>query len=118
VNPHPPPDSDGVGRSPLFSWPAITLVVGACMAAVVYAAVAERAEQREPPYAVPTEFEGQLVKLDREAVENAYRQQVTSLFLNWMKDSFSQPGRAIKGVNQARKAYVDAMRAIDQRENK
>jgi hypothetical protein len=121
MNPHPPPDSngiDGTGRPALFGWPAIVLAVVAGMAAVIYAAVAERAEQREPPLPVPTSFEGQLIKLDREAIEAAYRQHVTSIFLTWMKDETGQPTRAVKGVNRARKAYVDSMRAIDQREGK
>jgi len=102
----------------IFGWPSILFAVAMCLAAVVYAAVAERSEQREPPYVVPTEFEGQLIRLDREAIEAAYRQHVTSIFLTWMRDETGQPDRAIKGVNRARKAYVNSMRAIDQRENK
>jgi hypothetical protein len=102
----------------MFGWPAISFAVVACMAAVIYAAMAELAERRDAPFSVPVAFEGQLVRLDREAIEAAYRQQVTSLFLTWMKDEAGQPVRAVKGVNRARKAYVDAMRAIDQREGK
>jgi hypothetical protein len=102
----------------MFGWPAIAFAVVACMAAVIYAAIAERAEQQRDPFPVPVAFEGELVKLDREAIEAAYRQQVTSLFQSWMKDESGQPSRALIGVNRARKAYVDSMKAIDRREGK
>jgi hypothetical protein len=60
--------------------------------------------------------EARLLTLEREAVEAAFRQQITTLYLSWMKDETGQPGRALRGARQARRAYAEIMDAIDRRE--
>lgn len=62
-------------------------------------------------------YETRLIALDREAIDNAYRNKVEQLFGIWLKDETGQPGRAIVGVTQARKAYAGAMVEIERREN-
>ena len=57
-----------------------------------------------------------LLQLDREAVDNAYRDQIMHLFEIWMKDDTGQPARAIVGVRKASKAYKDIMNELDRRE--
>jgi hypothetical protein len=97
-------------------------VVVLCMAAIAYAIYAEsRTEQGEliiPTTKIPVhpKFETRMIAIDREAIDAAYRQQVTALFLNWMKDESGQPGRALHGVERARDAYTRSMEAIDRRE--
>jgi hypothetical protein len=67
---------------------------------------------------VPSKFDSDLVELDKEAVKQAYHDQVVHLFAIWMKDEKGQPDRALVGVRQARRAYVEAMTAIERREQK
>jgi hypothetical protein len=57
-----------------------------------------------------------LIGLDRAALEQSYIHQVDQLFGVWMRDPTGQPARALKGVRQAKKAFIDAMTAIDKRE--
>jgi hypothetical protein len=96
----------------------VAFAVIACIAAIAYAVFAETSAQTRAldVRVVPAQYEVRLVVLDREAIEAAYRQHVTALFLVWMKDSSGQPARALIGVNQARAAYAASMDAIDQRE--
>jgi hypothetical protein len=60
-------------------------------------------------------YDDRIIMLDREAADDAYRAQISHLFSIWMKDDSNQPARAIKGANQARKAYIDVQKAIDKR---
>jgi hypothetical protein len=62
------------------------------------------------------QHEPRLLTLEREAVEAAFRQQITTLYLSWMKDETGQPARALRGARQARRAYAAIMDAIDRRE--
>lgn len=60
-------------------------------------------------------YNHRLDAIDREAVENAYRDQVHHLFIGWMKDATGQPARAINGQRQARRAYIEIITEIDKR---
>jgi len=63
-------------------------------------------------------FDGRLIDLDKEGLDAAYRSRVQHLFEIWMKDEAGQPGRAIVGVQQARRAYIEAMTKVTEREGK
>jgi hypothetical protein len=65
---------------------------------------------------VITKFEPRLLELEREAIDEAFRQKITSLWIVWMSDDRGQPGRAVNGAIQARKAYIASMERIEQRE--
>lgn len=68
---------------------------------------------------VPARFEDRLIKLDREAIDEAYKKHVVRLFDIWVMDyssSIGQPPRAVKGANNARGAYIQSMTAIEKRE--
>jgi hypothetical protein len=86
------------------------------LAGVVFLASAqgERATETVPP----SPYDARLIALDREALDDAYRAQVVSLFTNWMKDPHGQPARALNGVRAARQAYIAAMTEIEKRERK
>jgi len=64
-----------------------------------------------------TKYEKRLLELDREAADNAYRQQIVHLFQTWMKDESGQPTRAVTGARQARTAYERVMNAIEARDH-
>jgi hypothetical protein len=68
-----------------------------------------------PPYVV-TKYEGKLLELEREAINDAFRAKITQLWAVWMSDERGQPARAINGAAQARKAFIASMQEIDRRE--
>jgi hypothetical protein len=73
----------------------------------------EVAQFEDPPI---SKYEERLLSLDRAAVEDAFHEQIKRLFEVWMKDDTGQPARAAVGAKQARKAYEQAMDAIEKRE--
>lgn len=62
-----------------------------------------------------SKYDELIERLDKEAAENAYRSQIEHLFAVWMKDSTGQPQRAATGAQYARKAFIDVMKAIEER---
>jgi len=63
-----------------------------------------------------SKYDELIIKLDRDAAANAYREQIEHLFAIWMKDDAGQPARAATGARQARKAFIAVMEAIEKRE--
>lgn len=63
-----------------------------------------------------SEHDGRLLVLDKEAIEAAYREHVQRMYSGWMKDETGQPTRALTGVRQAQRAYIESMSAIKKRE--
>jgi hypothetical protein len=60
-------------------------------------------------------WDTRIVALDKEALDNAYRDQIERLFSVWMKDDANQPERAITGARQARRAYILVRTEIEKR---
>ena len=71
--------------------------------------------EAQAPYVV-TKYEPRLLELEREAIEEAFKQKITSLWIVWMSDERGQPTRAITGATQARKAFIASMQQIERRE--
>jgi len=69
----------------------------------------------EEPF-IPSKYDERLIELDKEAIDNAYREQVEHLIAVWFRDATGQPARAVNGVKQARKAYIDMQKALEKRE--
>jgi hypothetical protein len=63
-----------------------------------------------------SKYDDRLLALEKEAADNAYRSQIEHLFAVWLKDDTGQPKRAVSGARNARKAYIDVMRAVEKRE--
>jgi hypothetical protein len=63
-------------------------------------------------------FEGDVLKLDREAMDKALVAHLQLLFTTWMKDYGADgvEARVIRGANNGRKAYIKAREAIERRE--
>jgi hypothetical protein len=72
---------------------------------------------QEEPFG-PSPYDPHLIEMDRAALDEAYRSQLTKLFGVWMADEHHQPQRAIAGANKARRAYIAVMREIEARERK
>jgi hypothetical protein len=64
----------------------------------------------------PTKYDAQILVLEREAIDEAYREQMRHLFIVWMRDESRQPERALTGARQARSAYVRIMQAFERRQ--
>jgi hypothetical protein len=64
----------------------------------------------------PSKFDKELIGLDKDAIRQAYHEQVVRLFAVWMKDETDQPRRALNGINQARRAYIESMTVLEQKE--
>lgn len=80
-------------------------------------ASSEGAVSSIPPPLPPSDYDARLVALDKEAIDQAYREQVQHVFGVWMKDPDSnQPNRALTGVRNAQRAYIASMDAIKRRE--
>jgi len=75
---------------------------------------------REAPTTIPdppvSKWDRHMLDLDRAALDEAYEQQIRSLFSTWMKDNTHQPARAMNGARQARHAYIAVMQEIERRE--
>jgi hypothetical protein len=63
-----------------------------------------------------TPYDRHLIELDKVALDAAYVDQLQRLFSVWMKDDSNQPDRAIKGAQQARRAFILVMEQIEKRE--
>jgi hypothetical protein len=77
------------------------------------------ASQSAVPLILPgTVYDRKILELETEAIEAAFKVQIEHLFQTWMKDESGQPGRAITGARQARKAFIGAMTEIDKAREK
>jgi hypothetical protein len=92
----------------------IMCVIGAVIVLVLWAGSACCADAQS--VYVVTKYEGKLLELERAAIDDAFRQKITSLWTVWMSDEKGQPARAVAGATQARKAYVASMQEIERRE--
>jgi len=63
-----------------------------------------------------SKWDDELLRLEKEAVNNGYRQKAEDLIRVWFLDETGQPARFLTGVRAARKKYIDMMNAIDKRE--
>jgi hypothetical protein len=64
----------------------------------------------------PSKYDKRIAELDREAIDEAYKEKIQALFNTWLSDTSDQPSRAIKGAQNARRAYIGAMQAIERKE--
>jgi hypothetical protein len=65
-----------------------------------------------------SKYDKRIAELDREAIDAAYRDKIEALFTTWLSDPSDQPSRAVKGAQNARRAYIGAMTEIEKREGK
>lgn len=96
---------------------AIVVIIILVLACIGYLSGRWEAEaaQEQQKYEI-TKYEGDLLKIEHEAIDQAFKNQVVNVFAVWMKDETGQPGRAINGVVQARKAFVAAKTRLNERE--
>lgn len=98
----------------------IKLLIAAIISALIIGVMLWAINQTgaQPAEEQPTEYDGKMIDLERDAIDKAFHGQVLRLFETWMKDETGQPKRALAGMRQARSAYIRSMRAIDERAKK
>jgi len=64
----------------------------------------------------PSKWDYKLLDLDRRALDEAYQKKIEQLFGVWVADDTGQPERAAKGAWQAKRAFIEAQRALEMRE--
>jgi len=110
-----------MARYPLISL-AIVAAIG--MGLITLLVRDESNVQNDEPYKIAaadeplftSKWDDELLKLEKEAVNNGYRQKAEDLIRVWFLDETGQPARFLTGVRAARKKYIDMMNAIDKRE--
>jgi len=88
----------------------------ATLLAIVLMLMAANEQQPAPPPYVAGKYESRLLELERAAIDDAFRAQITKLWAVWMSDEKGQPARAVTGATQARKAYTASMTEIERSE--
>jgi|SRR5215475_5588397 len=64
----------------------------------------------------PTKWDGKLLELDKQALDEAYIAKVKQLFDVWVREGLSSDEGAMKGHAQAQRAYLKAQRAVEIKE--
>jgi hypothetical protein len=94
---------------------ALIVIIIILLACVGYLSGRWEAEAQAVP---PSKFDKRIAELDREAIDEAYKEKIQALFTTWLSDPSEQPSRAVKGAQNARRAYIGAMIEIEKREAK
>jgi hypothetical protein len=102
------------------SWRELLWAIAALAVAVVlaYVLVLLTPHEAQSESRMPSVYDDRILELDAQAIDEAYKKHVMLLFDNWVKDIKGQPGRALKGIDTAREAYIRSMTAIDARRAK
>lgn len=99
-------------------WAIVSLVIAIVLAYVLLSIAKDDAQSESnlPPMQ-RSQYDQRLLALDMAGIEAAYQEQVKLLFMNWMKDpNVGQPRRALTGLRNAARAYIEAMNGAKQRE--
>jgi len=94
---------------------ALIVIIIILLACVGYLSGRWEAEAQVVP---PSKFDKRIAELDREAIDLAYKEKIQALFNTWLSDPSEQPSRAVRGAQNARRAYIGAMIEIEKRETK
>jgi len=64
----------------------------------------------------PSKWDAKIIELDKQALDEAYVNKIKLLFDVWVREGRETPERPVKGATEARRAYIEIMQAIEQRE--
>ena len=83
--------------------------------AIIFAAfLGEKIDMAAGEEAAAPNHELRAVEVERRAIEAAFQAQVQKLYQVWMADETGQPARAREGTKRAYKAYLGAMKRLDE----
>jgi len=63
-----------------------------------------------------SKYDDRLLELEKQAIDNGYRQKAEDLIRVWFLEEHGQPARFLTGVRAARKKYIDMQNALEKRE--
>jgi len=63
-----------------------------------------------------SKYDDRMLELEKEAVDNAFRQKAEDLIRIWFLDETGQPARFMTGARNARKKYIEMQNALEKRE--
>ena len=98
-------------------WAIVSLAIAILLAYILLSLSKDAQSESNLPPVIRSQYDQRLLALDIAGIEAAYQEQVKLLFMNWMKDpNVGQPRRALTGLRNAAKAYIEAMNGAKQRE--
>src|SRR5262245_19543310 len=96
-----------------------SLVIATVVLVVVMALLLASHGETQKPEPAPSQWDTDIIELDKQALDAAYRQHAVLLFNNWLKEGVPTPAtRAKAGFINARRGYIAARDAIEMREKK
>jgi hypothetical protein len=99
-----------------ISWPYRLLIVAAALLLAFVIILIFPDATNEQDRIEPSVYDGDMLKLERQALDKAFADHMGLLYSVWMKDPISGPSRAQVGAGHARRAYVDVRKAHDARD--
>lgn len=100
---------DTIGRRFIIAFIVVIVIL---LALALYGYLTDSWEAQAQPVP-PSKYDERIKQMDIEAIENAYKGQIVHLFEVWMKSAEGQPGRALTGARNARRAYIGAMTELE-----
>jgi DNA-binding MarR family transcriptional regulator len=95
----------------------LILLVTAIGAALLPSLLAQPQQQQDIQIYEGISPDAQLIQLDRRALNEAYHEQVKTLWLVWLKGQAGDPIYFKNGLTNARRAYNIALTQISKRES-
>jgi hypothetical protein len=95
----------------------IALVAILLASLILWSAAEGETQEQEPPI---SQYEDHLLKLDREALDIAYKEHIKLVFSIWMKDPTdpNSSRRAGNGARNARAGFEKSVQAVERREHR
>ena len=66
----------------------------------------------------PSKWDAEIIEMDKQALREAYIAKAKQLFDVFVREGRENPERPMKGAAEARRAFVEIMKAIEFREQK
>jgi len=105
------------GQARQYLWAILALAIAVLLAYILLSLAKDDAESQPLVLMLPpSKWDAKILELDKQALDEAYIHKLKLLFDVWVREGRDNPERPIKGAAEARRAYVDIMKAIEMRE--
>ena len=96
-------------------WAIVSLVIAIVLAYVLLSIAKD--DPRAEVVVVPSKYDARIGELEKEAIEEAFKQHIIQLYKIWVTDNYQPkfPPKAIVGARNARDAFIRSMDAIGDR---
>ena len=96
----------------------VLLTIAVVVIVMILLALAGNAQVRTEVFPAPpaSPWDAHLAELDRQALDDAYHEQIKHLFHTWLREvDLGQSTRVQNGARRARAAYIQVRTAIEKR---